>query len=99
MLSGRGPRIPVRIISVAYANTEFKNAFSSTGINQTRHRIIIEANVTVGILIPGEKTSAEITTEITVAETVIVGQCARQLHYFESDTKWDESLEQFDILN
>lgn len=99
LLSGRGPRIPVRIISVAYAGTEFKNAFESTGINQTRHRIIIEANVTVAVLIPNLKTSTSIKTEVTVAETVIVGSVPDSYTYFESDTKWDENLEQFDILN
>jgi hypothetical protein len=71
---------------VAFASTEFKNSFEATGINQTRHRIIIEANVTVGVLIPGEKTSANIKTDITVAETVIVGSVPDSYTYFESDT-------------
>ncbi len=97
LLSGRGPRIPVRIISVASCNTEFKNSFTSTGINQTRHRIIIEVDISLGILIPGEKTSASIATELTVAETVIVGDVPDSYTYFEGDEKWDEPTEQFDI--
>ncbi len=97
LLSGRGPRIPVRIISVASANTEFKNSFASAGINQTRHRIIIEVDITVGVLIPGEKTSASVSTELTVAETVIVGGVPDSYTYFEGDEDWDDSLEQYDI--
>lgn len=97
LLSGRGPRIPVRIISVASANTEFKNSFNSTGINQTRHRIIIVVNITVGVLIPGEKTSASLSTELTVAETIIIGGVPDSYTYFEGDENWDESLEQYDI--
>jgi sporulation protein YunB len=99
MLSGRGPRIPVRIISVASVKTEFKNSFASTGINQTRHRIIIVVNISVGVLLPGERTSTDVSTELTVAETVIVGGVPDSYTYFESDTKWDENVEQFDILH
>lgn len=97
LLSGRGPRIPVRIISVASVKTEFKNSFTSSGINQTRHRIIIAVSIDVGVLFPGERTSTGVSTELTVAETVIIGGVPDSYTYFESDSKWDENLERFDI--
>ena len=72
--AGRGPCITVDILSVTNVSTAFRNEFSSAGINQTRHRIIMDITVTVGILLAGYEDRWEnITTEVPVAETVIVG--------------------------
>lgn len=74
LFSGRGPAISVDILSVTNVNTEFRNEFSSAGINQTRHRIVMDVDVTLGILLAGYADRKEsIDTEITIAETVIVG--------------------------
>jgi sporulation protein YunB len=73
LFSGRGPKIPVRIESVTNASTRFTNEFASAGINQTRHRIMLEISVDVDILVPGAQTRTTVTTEVAVAETIIVG--------------------------
>lgn len=73
-LSGHGPRISANILSVINVNTTFRNEFSDAGINQTRHRIMMDVDVTLGILLAGYQNRWDtVTTEITVAETVIVG--------------------------
>lgn len=73
-LSGHGPRISANILSVTNVNTTFRNEFSDAGINQTRHRIMMDVDVTLGILLAGYQNRWDtVTTEITVAETVIVG--------------------------
>lgn len=73
-LSGKGPKVTVDILSVTNVKTAFRNEFSSAGINQTRHRIVMDVEVTLGILLAGyESNWKAVTTEITVAETVIVG--------------------------
>lgn len=73
-LSGRGPKIDVDILSVTNVKTTFRNEFSDAGINQTRHRIMMDVDVTLGILLAGYQNDWDtVTTEITVAETVIVG--------------------------
>ncbi len=99
LLSGKGPRIPVEIVAVTMANTEFVNRFSAAGINQTRHRIVVLVNAAVSVLIPGGNAYAEVNAEVTVAETVIVGEVPETYTYFESDEKWDENLERFDITS
>ena len=74
ILSGTGPEIPVRILSVTSVQTDFQNEFSSAGINQTRHRIVMSVNVCLTILIPGASADLTIPTLVPVAETVIVGE-------------------------
>ncbi|MCL2031652.1 MAG: sporulation protein YunB [Oscillospiraceae bacterium] len=73
LLSGRGPRIPVRIVPVGTAGAELTNVFSEAGINQTRHQIVMTIRADVGVLMPGRSEVTEVTVQISVAETVIVG--------------------------
>ena len=73
LFAGRGPRVPVRIPSVTNVETGFKNEFSSEGINQTRHIIMLAISVDIDIIIPGEREQTTVTTEVAIAETVIVG--------------------------
>jgi len=73
IFAGRGPRVPVRIQSVTNVETRFTNEFSSAGINQTRHVIMLEIFVEIYIIIPGDRQRASVTTEVAIAETVIVG--------------------------
>ena len=73
VLSGRGPRIRVRIVSVSNAELKFSNDFSSAGINQTHHRLLLNVGVTVSMLLPGGSTSDRVDTQVCIAETVIVG--------------------------
>jgi len=73
-LYGRGPAIPVRLSPMGYADVNLVSDFSSAGINQTLHRIIIVVSAEVSAIIPGYTTSVPVKTEFVVAETVIVGK-------------------------
>lgn len=74
LFSGRGPGIPVMILSISTSDASFRNAFSSAGINQTCHQIILIVEVGVTVLLPTETMSVEIESEMVVAETVIIGE-------------------------
>ena len=82
LLAGRGPRISVRMESVGSSTARFENQFESAGINQTKHRIILRIDVYVSILLPGFSTVTQVSNEITVAETVIVGAVPETYTYF-----------------
>jgi sporulation protein YunB len=99
VMSGLGPEIPIKIVSVNAAGIDFKNHFSAAGINQTRHEITIVIDVRIKALVPGGTINTETSTRFIVAETIIVGSVPDSYTYFESDANWDENLEQFDILN
>jgi len=73
ILSGRGPRIPIRIVPLGVVEANFSNEFGSAGINQTRHQIMMEIHVDVSVLFPGYSADKKVTTQVCVAETVIVG--------------------------
>ena len=72
-LSGRGPAIPVHILSIRNSDAGFSSDFSQAGINQTLHKLTMEVSVDVSVLVLGETSSFTITSEVVVAETVIVG--------------------------
>lgn len=69
-----GPAIPVRILSVAAADGDFRNEFTSAGINQTLHRIILDITVEIRLIIPGGTAETSVHASVSLAETVIVGE-------------------------
>ena len=73
LLSGKGPAIPVHILSIRNSDANFKSNFSQAGINQTLHQLTMDVSVDVAVLVLGQTGSFTITSEVVVAETVIVG--------------------------
>ena len=74
LLMGRGPGIPVQIIVLTSSKVEFNNTIVTAGINQTKHQINLEVMVDIDILIPWDTESAQVVTEVLIADTVVVGQ-------------------------
>jgi sporulation protein YunB len=68
--SGRGPRLEIIVIPVGSVTTNITNVFTSAGINQTRHQIMLEVYVTVSVILPFSMESTDISTSIAIAETV-----------------------------
>lgn len=97
LFSGRGPGLPMRILSVEDIKADLSSRFTSAGINQTLHQIRVELFVTVRVLVPGGLTSGTVSARIPVAETLLLGRVPDSYTYFEGSENWDEPLEQFDI--
>lgn len=72
-LSGKGPAIPVHILSIRNSDATFSSQFSHAGINQTLHQLTMEVSVDVAVLVLGQTSSFTVNSEVVVAETVIVG--------------------------
>ena len=72
-LSGKGPMIPVHILSIRNSDANFVSHFSQDGINQTMHRLNMEVSIDVAVLVLGQTSSFSMTSEVVVAETIIVG--------------------------
>ena len=100
LLAGRGPRITVRMESVGSSQARFQNAFTSAGINQTKHQIILTIDVYVSILLPGFTTATKVSNSFVVRrETVIVGSVPDSYTYFSTDPDtYEEDLKDY-ILN
>lgn len=71
--SGRGPSIPVRILSIRNSDARFQSEFSQAGINQTLQKLQMDVCVDVTIFVLGQTGSFTVDTQMVVAETVIVG--------------------------
>ncbi len=99
LLAGRGPRISVRMESVGSSSANFENAFTSAGINQTKHQIVLNIDVAVSILLPGFSTATTVSNAVTVAETVIVGSVPDTYTYFSSTPECNERDAKDYILN
>jgi len=73
LLTGRGPRLHFKLVPFGNVVTDIENLFTAAGINQTRHQIMLNVNVTIGILLPISSVTTEVKTSVCIAETVIVG--------------------------
>ena len=73
-LSGRGPEIPVHILSIRNSDGSFESYFTEAGINQTLQQLRMNVCVDVAILVLGRSETFTVTSQVVVAETIIVGQ-------------------------
>ena len=71
--SGRGFTIPVHIMAIRNSEASFSSNFRQAGINQTMHQLIMEVTVDAAVLVLGETSSFTVSSQVVVAETVIVG--------------------------
>ena len=74
ILAGKGPTISVHIISIRNSEASFSSNFTEAGINQTLHQINMQISVDVAVLVLGETNYFTITSQVVIAETVIIGQ-------------------------
>ncbi len=74
LFSGRGVGIPVQILSIRNSDGAFKSYFTEAGINQTLQQLTMEVSVDVAVLVLGKTESFTISSQVVVAETIIVGQ-------------------------
>lgn len=74
LLSGRGPDIPIQILSISNSDAAFDSYFTEAGINQTLQQLTMEVSVDVAVLVLGRTEKFTVTSHVVVAETIIVGQ-------------------------
>ncbi len=72
-LSGKGPMIPIEILSIRNSDASFTSNFSEAGINQTLQQMNMHVSVDVTVLVLGKTSSFTISSQVIVAETIIVG--------------------------
>ncbi|MCF6466478.1 sporulation protein YunB [Clostridium sp. Cult2] len=72
------PSIRVQIVPQGSVAVDFATEFEASGINQTRHRIYIIVVTDIRIIVPLVSENIRITTNIPIAETIIVGEVPNQ---------------------
>lgn len=73
LFSGKGPAIAVQILSIRNSDAAFVSHFEQAGINQTLHKLTMQVTIDVSVLALGSTNSFTMSSEVVVAETVIVG--------------------------
>ena len=71
--SGKGPSIPVRILAIRNSDANFQSEFTEAGINQTLQKLRMDVIVDVTILVLGQTETFTVSSQMVVAETIIVG--------------------------
>ncbi len=74
VLAGEGPRIPIKVYPVGSVTTNFQSEFEQSGINQTRHKVFLKTTTSIQIVIPTETRVVQVSENVLVAESIIVGQ-------------------------
>lgn len=72
--AGKGPVIPVHILAIRNSEATFQSHFSEAGINQTLQQLTMDVSIDVSVLLLGKTSSFTVTSQVVVAETIIVGQ-------------------------
>ena len=74
LFSGRGYGIPIQVLSIRNSDASFHSYFTEAGINQTLQQLTMDVSVDVSVLVLGKTESFTVTSQVVVAETIIVGQ-------------------------
>lgn len=89
MLSGMGPKITAKIANTGNVKTTLKSEFTSAGINQTLHKIYIEIQLDVSILTPYNSINTNVTNQVLLAESVIIGTVPNSYYNLNNATTND----------
>ena len=73
ILWAKGPTLKLHGMRVGTVSAEFESEFSQAGINQTLHRIWLEIQVPLTLILPGDEAEIQVESRLCVAETIIVG--------------------------
>lgn len=73
LFSHKGPKMNIVLSPVGYVETDIQNSFTSAGINQTRHQLILSVTATIGIVLPTYTEYSEVNTGIVLGESILLG--------------------------
>ena len=73
LFSGFGPYIDVDIGLSSSTQSDFENVFTSAGINQTQHSVMLNIETTVMLTMAGKRIPQTVNTSFCIAQTVIGG--------------------------
>ena len=73
LLTGKGPKINIRVSPIGVADVTLKSDFSEAGINQTRHRISALVSVKMTSSVPLYSFETVSDFEFILAENILIG--------------------------
>lgn len=73
LLSGIGPKVPVKFQPVSVTHADISHSFEEMGINQTIHTVSLSISVDVEILLPLAHSEITVISKMPIAQTLIIG--------------------------
>ncbi|HHV35539.1 MAG TPA: sporulation protein YunB [Syntrophomonadaceae bacterium] len=74
LMANYGPHIKVSIYPIGTVQTIVTDQFEEAGINQTRHRLYLNIQSQVKVVVPLITSQVKVSTQVPVTDTIIVGQ-------------------------
>ncbi|MBO5103226.1 MAG: sporulation protein YunB [Clostridia bacterium] len=74
MFVGTGPNIYFKVQPIGTLSSSFASEFVSAGINQTNHRIYMNVQASVSMVLPTASRTIKTNTQILICESIIVGK-------------------------
>lgn len=81
MFLNKGPSLNFYVKPHGDVQVKFKHSFTTAGINQTKHQVIMEVDVVMMSYISLFKTTTTFNTNFVMAETIIVGKVPESYTY------------------
>ena len=80
-LSGRGPNLSCRIVPYGQVNLYTASHFESCGINQTRHRILLNVRLELSALTALQSSAVVFENDYILSETILTGKVPESYTY------------------
>lgn len=93
LLADKGPNLTLALLPLGSVSVNIHDEFSAAGINQTRHSIMLDIVVDMGILLPFQSTFTQITDTLPIVESVIVGPIPETYLNMEAGDFWQRQSE------
>lgn len=79
MLADLGPPIRIALYPVGSVHVNTSESFEQAGINQTRHRVILDITAEIKMVQPLMSSNVTVRTNVPIAETIIIGEVPRAI--------------------
>ncbi|ELC8441857.1 sporulation protein YunB [Clostridium perfringens] len=79
IMSYWGPSITVKMEPIGRVEVSYDSVFESAGINQTRHKILVNVKTNLKIILPLQSKEVEVVNQIPISDTVIVGEVPKSM--------------------
>ena len=74
LLSGLGPQIKIKVVPMGSMSCDFVSEFKQAGINQTNHKIYVNFESCVNLVMPLKSQTITTKSQILICECIIVGK-------------------------
>ncbi len=92
LLANLGPWLTISVVPIGVVSTAVTDQFETAGINQLRHRVYLEIEAYVRILVPLVSSSLTVRTSMPIAESIILGDVPQFYVHMEESGQFVRGL-------